>query len=94
MAKLAKARGCRAIRICDRILNFSGKRKIQNAPRSIEWHDFSSFCEVLLYGNMALQRRKMPEGACFVQGAKNAVLPILAASVVCQQKQFLLNVPT
>ena len=36
---------------------------------------------------------KRLEGACFVQGAKNAVLPILAASVVCPTETDLLNVP-
>ena len=36
---------------------------------------------------------KCLEGACFVQGAKNAVLPILAASVVCPTETDLLNVP-
>lgn len=33
------------------------------------------------------------EGACFVQGSKNAVLPILAASIVCPMETNLLNVP-
>lgn len=33
------------------------------------------------------------EGACFVQGSKNAVLPILAASIVCPTETNLLNVP-
>ncbi len=33
------------------------------------------------------------EGACFVQGSKNAVLPILAASIVCPAETNLLNVP-
>lgn len=36
---------------------------------------------------------KRLEGACFVQGAKNAVLPILAASIVCPIETDLLNVP-
>ena len=36
---------------------------------------------------------KRLEGACFVQGAKNAALPILAASVVCPLETDLLNVP-
>lgn len=36
---------------------------------------------------------KRLEGACFVQGAKNAALPILAASVVCPLETELLNVP-
>ncbi len=36
---------------------------------------------------------KRLEGACFVQGAKNAVLPILAASAVCPLETDLLNVP-
>ncbi len=36
---------------------------------------------------------KRLEGAFFVQGAKNAVLPILAASVVCPMETDLLNVP-
>ena len=33
------------------------------------------------------------EGACFVQGSKNASLPILAASVICPASTQLLNVP-
>ena len=33
------------------------------------------------------------EGACFVQGSKNASLPILAASVICPVSTQLLNVP-
>lgn len=33
------------------------------------------------------------EGACFVQGSKNASLPILAASVICPARTELLNVP-
>ncbi len=33
------------------------------------------------------------EGACFVQGSKNAVLPILAASIVCPTETDLMNVP-
>ena len=33
------------------------------------------------------------EGACFVQGSKNASLPILAASIVCPTKTELMNVP-
>lgn len=33
------------------------------------------------------------EGACFVQGSKNAVLPILAASIVCPTETELMNVP-
>lgn len=36
---------------------------------------------------------KRLEGACFVQGSKNAVLPILAASIVCPTETDLLNVP-
>ncbi len=36
---------------------------------------------------------KRLEGACFVQGAKNAALPILAASVVYPLETELLNVP-
>lgn len=36
---------------------------------------------------------KRLSGACFVQGSKNAVLPILAASVVCPMETDLLNVP-
>lgn len=36
---------------------------------------------------------KRLEGACFVQGSKNAVLPILAASVICPMETDLLNVP-
>ena len=36
---------------------------------------------------------KRLEGACFVQGAKNAVLPIMAASIVCPCETDLLNVP-
>ena len=36
---------------------------------------------------------KRLEGACFVQGSKNAVLPILAASIVCPTETNLLNVP-
>ena len=32
-------------------------------------------------------------GACFVQGSKNAVLPILAASVISPCETELLNVP-
>lgn len=36
---------------------------------------------------------KRLNGACFVQGSKNAVLPILAASVVCPMETDLLNVP-
>ncbi len=33
------------------------------------------------------------EGACFVQGSKNASLPIIAASIVCPTRSELLNVP-
>lgn len=33
------------------------------------------------------------EGACFVQGSKNAVLPILAASLISPAETNLLNVP-
>lgn len=33
------------------------------------------------------------DGACFVQGSKNAVLPILAASVISPSETELLNVP-
>lgn len=33
------------------------------------------------------------EGACFVQGSKNASLPILAASIICPASSELLNVP-
>lgn len=33
------------------------------------------------------------EGACFIQGSKNAVLPILAASIICPMETNLLNVP-
>ena len=32
-------------------------------------------------------------GACFVQGAKNAALPIMAASILCPARTELLNVP-
>lgn len=33
------------------------------------------------------------EGACFVQGSKNASLPIIAATIVCPIRSELLNVP-
>lgn len=33
------------------------------------------------------------QGACFVQGAKNAALPIMAASILCPAQTELLNVP-
>lgn len=33
------------------------------------------------------------EGSCFVQGSKNAVLPMLAASVICGAETELMNVP-
>ena len=33
------------------------------------------------------------EGACFVQGSKNASLPIIAASVICPARTELMNVP-
>ena len=33
------------------------------------------------------------EGACFVQGSKNASLPIIAASIICPLRSELLNVP-
>lgn len=33
------------------------------------------------------------EGACFVQGSKNASLPIIAASLICPMRCELLNVP-
>lgn len=33
------------------------------------------------------------EGRCFVQGSKNSVLPMLAASVICGAETKLLNVP-
>lgn len=33
------------------------------------------------------------EGACFVQGSKNASLPIIAASLICPLRCELLNVP-
>ena len=32
-------------------------------------------------------------GACFVQGSKNASLPIIAASIICPLKSELMNVP-
>ena len=32
-------------------------------------------------------------GSCFVQGSKNAALPIIAASVICGGETELLNVP-
>ena len=33
------------------------------------------------------------EGACFVQGSKNASLPIIAASIICPMRSELKNVP-
>ena len=33
------------------------------------------------------------EGACFVQGSKNASLPIIAASLICPSETELMNVP-
>ena len=33
------------------------------------------------------------EGACFVQGSKNASLPIIAASIISPARSELLNVP-
>ena len=33
------------------------------------------------------------EGSCYVQGSKNASLPIIAASILCPQRCELLNVP-
>lgn len=33
------------------------------------------------------------EGACFVQGSKNAALPIIAASIICPMRCELLNMP-
>ena len=33
------------------------------------------------------------EGSCFVQGSKNASLPILAASILCPLRCELLHVP-
>lgn len=33
------------------------------------------------------------EGACFVQGSKNASLPIIAASIICPARTELMNVP-
>ena len=33
------------------------------------------------------------EGACFVQGSKNASLPIIAASIICPCRTELMNVP-
>jgi len=33
------------------------------------------------------------DGACFVQGSKNASLPIIAASIICPLRSELLNVP-
>ena len=33
------------------------------------------------------------EGACFVQGSKNASLPIIAASLICPAETELMNVP-
>lgn len=36
---------------------------------------------------------KRLEGACFVQGSKNASLPIIAASVICPARTELMNVP-
>ena len=36
---------------------------------------------------------KQLEGSCFVQGSKNASLPILAASIICPLRCELLNVP-
>lgn len=36
---------------------------------------------------------KMLDGACFVQGSKNATLPIIAASIISPARSELLNVP-
>jgi UDP-N-acetylglucosamine 1-carboxyvinyltransferase len=36
---------------------------------------------------------KKLQGACFVQGAKNAALPVMAASVLCPARTELFNVP-
>lgn len=36
---------------------------------------------------------KRLEGACFVQGSKNASLPIIAASIICPCRTELMNVP-
>jgi len=36
---------------------------------------------------------KRLEGACFVQGSKNASLPIIAASLICPLRSELMNVP-
>jgi len=33
------------------------------------------------------------DGACFVQGSKNASLPIIAASIICPQRCEFINVP-
>ncbi len=33
------------------------------------------------------------DGACFVQGSKNASLPIIAASIICPMRSELMNVP-
>ena len=33
------------------------------------------------------------EGSCFVQGSKNASLPIIAASILCPLRCELMNVP-
>lgn len=40
-----------------------------------------------------IQGGRRLEGACFVQGSKNASLPIIAASIICPLRSELLNVP-
>ena len=40
-----------------------------------------------------IQGGKRLNGACFVQGSKNASLPIIAASLICPMRTELINVP-
>lgn len=40
-----------------------------------------------------IRGKRALEGTCFVQGSKNATLPILAASIICPARSELMNVP-
>lgn len=40
-----------------------------------------------------IRGKRALEGTCFVQGSKNATLPIIAASIICPARSELMNVP-
>ena len=40
-----------------------------------------------------IRGKRALEGTCFMQGSKNATLPIIAASIICPARSELMNVP-